>query len=1033
MHQLPEGTNCEGNQFYDPDFTKIVGGVEAIPHSWNFIVSLQWDGHFCGGSILNENWVLTAAHCCEDGMEGTDVVVGIHGLNDEGQVRSVHHAVNHPRYGEDDSMAGDICLVHFMEPLELDGMNANVACLPEMMDGMKLGGEMPMQDCFVAGWGALQQGGGSPNELQSLRVPIIDSDICTMPSIYGGDIIPEWEICAGYLEGGKDSCQGDSGGPLVCVKDGEPVQIGVVSWGIGCAQPDQPGVYASVAKALPWIESTILDITTTSLPFTDESSTTDEPYTGESTTSETTPFTDEPPMDSENQLPEGTNCGGNQFWNHEERIVGGDEAIPHSWNFIVSLQWGDHFCGGSILNENWVLTAAHCCDGGMEGSDVVVGIHGLDDEGQVRSVDHSVNHPRYKSQDDTMAGDICLVHFMEPLELDGMNTNVVCLPEMMDAMKVGGNMPIENCYVAGWGALEEGGGSPNELQSLMVPLISDEICMMPSIYGGDIVPEWEICAGHLEGGKDSCQGDSGGPLVCVKDGEPVQVGVVSWGYGCARPDTPGIYADLAKAMPWIESIILDITTTSSPNTDETSTTDEPYTGESTSTMDTTTDSGCDDESTTYSTSTTDSTWEPTGTTDSHGTDMPPTDNPNGDMHQLPEGTNCEGNQFYDPDFTKIVGGVESIPHSWNFIVSLQWDGHFCGGSILNENWVLTAAHCCEDGMEGTDVVVGIHGLNDEGQVRSVHHAVNHPRYGEDDSMAGDICLVHFMEPLELDGMNANVACLPEMMDGMKLGGEMPMQDCFVAGWGALQQGGGSPNELQSLRVPIIDSDICTMPSIYGGDIIPEWEICAGYLEGGKDSCQGDSGGPLVCVKDGEPVQIGVVSWGIGCAQPDQPGVYASVAKALPWIESVILDITTTSKEPDTTESTVTATTESTTEGQDDYWCLQERLDNHCVDTYGMDFPFARFNIGKGKWFCYAELDPNDNEKEQCADPMGEPALCIQYLWGTDSMGGVNFDINGLMEEGCIDEETTEYTSTTEASTTTAYRSTTTTTKNFVTN
>jgi len=99
----------------------------------------------------------------------------------------------------------------------------------------------------------------------------------------------------------------------------------------------------------------------------------------------------------------------------------------------------------------------------------------------------------------------------------------------------------------------------------------------------------------------------------------------------------------------------------------------------------------------------------------------------------------------------------------------------------------------------------------------------------------------------------------------------------------------------------------------------------------------------------------------------------------------------------------------------------------------MDFPFARFNVGKSKWFCYAELDSTGKEKEQCADPKGEPALCVQYLWGTDSMGGVNFDINGLMEEGCIEEETTQYTSTTDESTTTAYRSTTTTSTSMIFN
>ena len=93
---IPEGTNCNGNQFSDA--SKIVGGSAVSPNSWNFIVSIQQTSgfHYCGGSIINENWVITAAHCTE-GIVGNYVVIGIHNVfNDQGQKVKVLEAFNHP-------------------------------------------------------------------------------------------------------------------------------------------------------------------------------------------------------------------------------------------------------------------------------------------------------------------------------------------------------------------------------------------------------------------------------------------------------------------------------------------------------------------------------------------------------------------------------------------------------------------------------------------------------------------------------------------------------------------------------------------------------------------------------------------------------------------------------------------------------------------------------------------------------------------------------------------------------------------------
>uniref|UniRef100_A0A8C9SAR7 trypsin n=1 Tax=Scleropages formosus TaxID=113540 RepID=A0A8C9SAR7_SCLFO len=208
----------------------------------------------------------------------------------------------------------------------------------------------------------------------------------------------------------------------------------------------------------------------------------------------------------------------------DDKIVGGYECPKHSVPYQVSLNSGYHFCGGSLVNENWVVSAAHC----YNLIEVRLGEHNIqqtENTEQVISSSSVIRYPYYDSW--TIDNDIMLIKLSKPAAFDSY-VQPVALPEGCAAA---GTM----CMVSGWGNTMSSTADSNKLQCLEIPILSQKEC--ENAYPGMITSSM-FCAGYLEGGKDSCQGDSGGPVVC--DG--VLQGVVSWGYGCAEKDHPGVYA-----------------------------------------------------------------------------------------------------------------------------------------------------------------------------------------------------------------------------------------------------------------------------------------------------------------------------------------------------------------------------------------------------------------------------------------------------------------------------------------------------------
>ncbi|CAG9823853.1 unnamed protein product [Phaedon cochleariae] len=238
--------------------SRVVGGKPSQPAAWPWLVSIYKNGIFhCGGVLINEMWIVTAAHCVDKyWLYYYEIQAGMlrrFSYAPMEQHRWAAVIIANENYDKS-TLENDIALMKLSSPVRFNRYVRPI-CLPsEATAGRNfMEGPSPGTICTTVGWGATIEHGSDPDHMREVEVPITKQ--CKHPDDKGGD-----EICAGLSEGGKDACQGDSGGPLMCRNPNDPSQwhlAGIVSHGEGCARPDEPGVYTKVSRYVGWIAENI--------------------------------------------------------------------------------------------------------------------------------------------------------------------------------------------------------------------------------------------------------------------------------------------------------------------------------------------------------------------------------------------------------------------------------------------------------------------------------------------------------------------------------------------------------------------------------------------------------------------------------------------------------------------------------------------------------------------------------------------------------------------------------------------------------